>query len=173
MWRVLFDRKGEVILKVLNAINRVAETFSVVCMAIMVILNFGNVLSRYILHRSWSFTEEYIMILFLWCLMLGIVLGYSRSEHMCLTLVDEFAPTKVKIFAVIISAIASCVLLTVLMISSIDMIKIEIQYGQRTPVTGVPEPVATTAIPLCCALSIIMMIAASIKKVLVLREAEK
>ena len=144
-----------------------------VCMAIMVTLNFGNVLSRYILHKSWSFTEEYIMILFLWCLMLGIVLAYSRSEHMCLTLVDEFAPTKVKIFAVIISAIVSCVLLTVFTISSIDMIKIEIQFGQTTPVTKVPEPVATTAIPLCSALSIIMMIIASVKKVMVLRGTEK
>ena len=50
----------------MKSIDMLEETFVVVSLAVMVFINFGNVLSRYFIHASWAFSEELVVILFVY-----------------------------------------------------------------------------------------------------------
>ena len=56
----------------------VAGWLVVVEMAIL----FAGVISRYVFHKPFTWTDELASILFLWLAMLGAVLAYRRTEHM-------------------------------------------------------------------------------------------
>src|SRR5699024_12464027 len=65
-------------------------------LTIMIVLNFGNVLSRYVFKSSWSFTEEMQLILFIWVIMLASAIAYKRLEHLGLPLILDVVPKTIK-----------------------------------------------------------------------------
>ena len=52
------------------------------CMAVMVVIAFVNVLSRYIFHFSLAATEEITINLFVWMTVIGIGIAFERSGHL-------------------------------------------------------------------------------------------
>ena len=150
-------------MKWLKKLDNTEEFFCAILLITMAVINFGNVVSRYFLHYSWSFTEEILMIMFLWCTMFGTVVAFKRLQHLGLTILVDNVPDRIKFILLIFSAIVSCVLLGVLGYVSIEMIQTEIAYGQTTPVLKIPEPIATVSIPLCCALGIFRIICVTAK----------
>ena len=61
-----------------QTVEWVVGTLVAVEMAIL----FAGVVSRYVFHKPFTWTDELASILFLWLAMLGAVLAYRRSEHM-------------------------------------------------------------------------------------------
>lgn len=57
----------------------IEEIITVILLAVVTILTFGNVLSRYILPTSWSFTEEVVINLFAILSMMGAAMLASRD----------------------------------------------------------------------------------------------
>lgn len=67
--------------------------------AILVLLEilvlFGGVVSRYVIHRPLTWSDELASVMFLWLAMLGSVIAFRRSAHMRMTaLVDMASPEK-------------------------------------------------------------------------------
>src|SRR2546423_6191497 len=50
--------------------------------ALEVLILFAGVVSRYVFHRPFTWSDELASILFLWLAMLGAVVAFRRSEHM-------------------------------------------------------------------------------------------
>ena len=56
---------------------------------------FGGVVSRYVFHRPFTWSDELASILFLWLAMLGAVVAYRRVEHMRMSaLVNNAGPRR-------------------------------------------------------------------------------
>jgi len=70
-------------------INHIEEILIVIMMAYMTIMNFINVLGRYVFSASFSFTEELTVTVFVWVTMLGIALGFKRNVHLGMSFVVD------------------------------------------------------------------------------------
>lgn len=129
-------------------LDRLEEGLLAFSLAVMVVINFGNVLSRYIFHASWSFSEEIMVILFVYNSFLGASLAYRRKAHMGFSAVLDSLPDGLRKILMILSVVLSSSLMILLFFCGWDMVKGQMQYGQRTPALGLPEAVAGSIIPI-------------------------
>lgn len=62
--------------------NRLDHVLLALMMAIMVLVAFVNILSRYLLHYSVAFTEELTVQLFVWVVVLGSGIAFERGAQL-------------------------------------------------------------------------------------------
>ena len=66
--------------------NLLEEGVMVAGMAVMVLFNFLNVVFRYLLPQTpFSYTEELVVLIFIWVSLFGISYGYRIGAHTVLT----------------------------------------------------------------------------------------
>ncbi len=133
-------------------LDRLEEGLLALSLAVMVAINFGNVLSRYIFHASWSFSEEMMVILFVYNSFLGASLAYRRKAHMGFAALTDSLPFGLRKITIILSAVLSLSLMVLLIYCGWDMVRGQMQYGQKTPALGLPEAIAGSIIPIGSAL---------------------
>ena len=151
--------------KFLKHLDKTEEYLCGITLLALVIINFGNVLSRYFFHMSWAFTEEFMMLLFVWLTMLGTVIGFRRGEHLGLTVLSGIVPPLVKILFILVSTVATIFLMSVIFRTGISMIQMQMRFNQTTPVLNIPEPVPSSSVVICSALVIIRLIPFNIKNI--------
>lgn len=61
---------------------------AVLCMAIL-LLNFYNVIARYVLGGAFIYTEDITVISMLWIMGLGVSVGWMNREHLLINLIDR------------------------------------------------------------------------------------
>ena len=95
--------------------NNVEEVLSAIVMLFMLMLTFVNVIARYFLHSSISFTVEITTSLFVLLCTLGAAIAVKRNAHLGLSLISEKLGKKWQrrlfIFANILGVTFSVVLL--------------------------------------------------------------
>src|SRR5205807_8398956 len=75
-------------------VGRMVEVPVALLTALEVLILLAGVISRYVFHRPFTWSDELASILFLWLAMLGAVVAFRRGEHMRMsTLVARAAPT--------------------------------------------------------------------------------
>ncbi|MEF2232003.1 MAG: TRAP transporter small permease [Pseudodesulfovibrio sp.] len=78
------------------------------CMAVMVVIAFVNVLSRYIFHFSLAATEEITINLFVWMTVIGIGIAFERSGHLgMVTFFNKFPRSLQKASILVYSVLAA------------------------------------------------------------------
>ena len=83
-------------------LNRIEEILAAICLTIMTILTFANVVARYVFSASFSFSEEITTYLFVLLSLLGTAIAAKRSEHLGLSiLTDAVGPKTEKILKII------------------------------------------------------------------------
>lgn len=142
--------------------NKAEELLIALIFGAMVILNFGNVVSRYLSNASWSFTGEILIILFIWLVFLAAAVAYKRSEHLGMPLLIERAPMNLRAALVAFSGMMSVALLLVVAFSGYEMVAQQIEFGQSTSVLQLPEWVAGVSIPAASTLIIVRVILATV-----------
>ena len=121
----------------------VEEILITIGLVVMTTLAFGNVLSRYLFHASWSFTEEITTSLFVWVTFLGASVAAKRKGHLGLSIITDNLPPKGQKVAVLFSVATATVVFGILL-----------KYGLEM-VIGWPEWIYGTAIPVGAILMIV------------------
>lgn len=134
------------------------ELLIVFSMVVMVAINFGNVLSRYFIHASWAFSEELMVILFVYNSFLGASVAFKRGAHLGFTVLTDLFSPDIKKFIISFTALATTSLLLLLTWFGIEMVRNQMLFDQRTPALGLPEWVAGLSIPFGSLLIIIRVI---------------
>lgn len=126
----------------------VEELFVVVSLSVMVIINFGNVMSRYFIHASWAFSEELVVILFVYNSFFAASLAWRRNAHLGFTFFTERLSERNRKIALFLSSALTIGLMALLLKYGVDMLRSQIMFDQRTPAMGLPEWVAGVSVPL-------------------------
>ncbi len=134
------------------------ELLIVVSLVVMVAINFGNVISRYFIHASWAFSEELMVILFVYNSFLGASVAYKRGAHLGFTILTDLFSPKAKKFVIYLTGTMTTTMMVLLAWFGIEMIKNQALFDQRTPALGLPEWVAGISIPLGALLIIIRVV---------------
>ena len=72
------------------------DWFLVITLGAMMILNFANVVSRYLLSTSIAFTEELTTNLFVWSCFIGAGAAAKRGAHLGFDLIVNSMPSQAK-----------------------------------------------------------------------------
>lgn len=122
------------------------DWFMVLSLGFMLILNFANVVSRYLLSTSLSFTEEITTNLFVWSCFIGAAAAAKRGAHLGFDLLLMYMPKKVSRIVTALVTLVTLSMFALLFILSFDMIETQIKLNQQTPALGWPEWTVSLAI---------------------------
>lgn len=160
-----------------NFFAKFESVIMVIGMGIMVALNFANVVARKALPSvPMSFTEEMVVLIFLWITMFGISYCYRTHSHTALNLISEYLPKAGKLIFLLIGAAVSVAFVCILTYTGWNMVQNYIKYGQILPSLGIPMAIQGFALPIggvVIVITIIMTLIFDIQKLMKGEEEEK
>ncbi len=115
-------------------------------LTVQVVLVCAGVLSRYFFNWSLSFTEELTRYLLIWLACLGLPACWARGEMIGFQWPGRRSARTARILAWLRSG-AGGVFFLMLLYSSLQMIRLQWQYDQRTSVMGWPVVWVSLALP--------------------------
>jgi TRAP-type C4-dicarboxylate transport system permease small subunit len=130
--------------------RRVEEVLGVACMATLVLITLGNVVTRYLTDQSFAWTEEISVFLIVVMTFAGAASIAARDGHIRIEFFYDRGPMARRRRLRVLSAAASTVLFAVLaFLFSVALID-EVSWGETSMGLGVPRWWFTAALPPLC-----------------------
>jgi TRAP-type C4-dicarboxylate transport system permease small subunit len=124
------------------------EILGSIMVAVMVTIAFVNVLTRYFIKMSLSWTEEIEINLFVWLVLLGTAVAFKKGGHLGMSFVYEKFPKGCRKAFFIISVALSLVFFGVLAYLGYTEVCDEIELCVTTESLAIPVFYYTIATPL-------------------------
>ncbi len=134
--------------KIMNALAAVEKIVLVISTLLILVLTVGNVFSRKVIHRSWSFTEELVVAVFVLITLLAAALACREGELVSLTLITDRLPEKLKKPSVILITVLSLIFSAILFKYGMDKVITQLENGKRTFVLNWPEWIFWSFVPI-------------------------
>ena len=125
--------------KLMNALAAVEEVVLIISTLLILVLTVGNVFSRKVIHRSWSFTEELVVAVFVLITLLAAALSCREGGLVSLTLVTDRLPEKLKKPSVILTTVLCIIFTAILFWFGMEKVITQLENGKRTFVLNWPE----------------------------------
>jgi len=119
-----------------NLLNRSLNVMLAVCLALMAVLVFGNVVLRYVFHSGITWSEEMSRFLFIWMVFLGAVGALKDRDHLGVDMLLKRLSNRVKRVAFLLSHLIILYVLWILLDGSWEMTLINV--NSAAPATGLP-----------------------------------
>lgn len=127
-----------------------------ILLALMVIIVFANVVSRYYLHVSLAWSEEIARFMLVWLVFLGSFLAYINDEHLGLDiLVKKFPPGLKKTVSFVTNLLVIFALYAVMEGGYLMMVA---NFDWLSAAAEIPQGYVYAIIPICCGLMILQTI---------------
>lgn len=123
------------------------EILGSILVAVMVTISFVNVITRYFIRMSLSWSEEITVNLFVWVVMLGTAIAFKKGSHLGMEFIYERFPDRIKKILFLLSAILSIAFFVVLGWLGAIEVKDEIDLCVITESLAIPVWYYTIAIP--------------------------
>ncbi|WP_243125254.1 TRAP transporter small permease [Clostridium transplantifaecale] len=130
-----------------NSIN-FESVITTIVMLTMLTLVFLGVISRYVLHFSFSFTEELVCAMFVLLSTMGGALASKENSHYTLDLITGMMKPGMKTVFLIIDTGLTCVAAAVLMYTGITMVQSQMKIGSLSIALKIPNWVYGSFVPL-------------------------
>ena len=144
--------------KIMNGVAMVEKLILVLATILIVVLTVGNVLSRKLLHQSWSFTEELVVAVFVLITLMAAALAAREGELVNLSLVPDRMSAKGQKVLMVINTVLSVAFTAVLFKYGLDKVITQLENGKRTFVLNWPEWIFWSFVPIGAACMALHMI---------------
>ena len=134
--------------KIMNGVAMVEKLILVLATILIVVLTVGNVLSRKLLHQSWSFTEELVVAVFVLITLMAAALAARDGELVNLSLIPDRLSVKGQKVLLTINTVLSVVFTAVLFKYGLDKVITQLENGKRTFVLNWPEWIFWSFVPI-------------------------
>lgn len=134
--------------KAMNILAMIEKWILVIATLLILILTAGNVFSRYVIHQSWSFTEEIVIAVFVLISLVAAALSAREGGLVSLPLVTDMLPEKSKKPLVIFMTVISVCFSVILFKYGIDKVLTQLANGKRTFVLNIPEWIFWIYVPI-------------------------
>jgi len=118
---------------------KVIEAFIALCLAIMVVLVFGNVVLRYGFNLGITISEEISRWLFIWLTFLGAVVAVRERSHLGADIVVQRLPRNGRKACLIVGHLLMLFIVALMFKGSLD--QAIINWDNAAPTTGLPMSV--------------------------------
>jgi TRAP-type C4-dicarboxylate transport system permease small subunit len=145
-----------------RAVERAEEGLLVVLMAVMTVVAFINVVTRYFIRFSLAFTEEIVVSMFVWLTLLGTAIAFREGTHLGFSFIVDRTPKGVQRVAIWLAAALGVVLFALLIYFGIGQIKSERMLGTTSESLAIPQWWYTAGIPVIGLLIVVRIIQGAI-----------
>jgi TRAP-type transport system small permease protein len=139
-------------------VQRACSALLAVTMTALVLIVFAEVIWRYFLRSSISWSEEAARFLMLWVAFVGGVLAYVHDEHLGLDIVIQLAPAKVGRFLLVVANLLAMVAIALIAIGGYVVVMQNLDW--LSPALDIPYGYVYVVCPLC---SVLMLFQALLK----------
>lgn len=119
--------------------HHLEEGLAVTCMALLVLITMGNVVSRYITEQSFAWTEEVSVFLMILMTMAGASAAVGRDRHMRIEYFFEDGNGQPKRGLGMFGALVSSLFFVFLAMLFARLVFDDLQYGETSQGLGVPK----------------------------------
>jgi len=124
---------------IFKKINRFIEIILVLIFALLVVDVLWQVFSRYLLNKSFSFTEEFARFALIWLSILGAAYLNAKKEHLSMDfLYQKFSMTVQKKVAVLIEILIFLFALIVMVIGGFNLVYTTLHLEQLSGTLRIP-----------------------------------
>ncbi|MCW5636490.1 MAG: TRAP transporter small permease [Rubrivivax sp.] len=127
------------------------EGLAVACMALLVLITLGNVVTRYLTDESFAWTEEISVFLMVVMTLAGAAAAAARDRHVRIEFFYEGGSAARRRRLALFAACAAGLVFVVLAALFARVVADEIRYGETSMGLGVPRWWFTVFSPLLCA----------------------
>lgn len=142
-------------------LDRAEEGLLVLVFAVMTVVAFVNVITRYVIQYSLAFTEELVVSLFVWMTLLGAAVAFREGSHLAFTWLLERVPRPVRRTALALSSVLSLALFACLVYYGVGQIRTERLMGTTSEALAIPQWWYTAGLPLFGMLAIVRIVQAA------------
>ena len=132
----------------MHILDKIEEVVAAVCLSVMTILAFANVVARYVFSASFSFSEEITTYLFVLLSLLGTAIAAKRKAHLGLTILTDVVSPKVRRILHIIGYLFASAFTGAIVYYGILMVLSQRQLGQATANMQWPEWIFGSFVPI-------------------------
>jgi len=134
------------------------EALCAALFAVMAVITFANIITRYFLKYSLAFTEEIVVSFFVWLTLLGTAIAFREQSHLGFTFIIERLSGKWRKSLLWLSALLGAILFAFLIYFSIFQLGEEIVLKITSSGIGVPQWWYTIGVPVFSVLVILRIL---------------
>lgn len=124
------------ILSFLN--ENIEKIICVMCLSIMSVLIVVQVIFRYALNNSLSWSEEIARYLFIWLIYVGISLGVKTKKHIAVEAIAAMAPERARKYFDLCADILFLIFVLLALFYGTQVIQMIAESGQLSPAAHIP-----------------------------------
>ena len=137
---------------------RIERALAAGCMALLCIITFANVVTRYLTNVSFAFTEEVSVFLLLVLTLIGSVCAFAEGRHIRITLVVDLLPKAGRRVCAGIEWLSNVALFGMLSWLGYRMAFDDFEFEVTSPGLGLPQWWYTAWLPLLSALIVVRLV---------------
>ena len=139
----------------MDKVGKVEYFLVAVMIAVMAIVNFLQVVFRYVIEGSLPWSEELLRFLFVWTTFLGAGIGVRKGAHLGLTIIVNNLPPKLKKFVVFINYLIWIAFSAIIGMLGLSVVSMQAEFNVRSSAMVLPMYWISLAIPVSFALIIL------------------
>lgn len=132
----------------MKILDKLEEIIASICLIVMTILTFSNVVARYVFSASFSFSEEITTYLFVLLSLLGTAIAAKRGAHLGLSIITDAVGPKVRKILNCIGFFIATVFCAAIFWYGIGMVQNQQMLGQVTAGMQWPEWIFGSFVPI-------------------------
>lgn len=134
-----------------SIVHRVENAFLFLALAVMLGVMLASIGARYLLNSPITWSEELLLIIFVWSIFVGASASFRHRSHMRVDLLIMFLPRKLAAAVAVAGILFVFGLMSVLAMSTIDYVLAI--HGNRSPMLGIPVAAVFWVVPASMLLS--------------------
>jgi TRAP-type C4-dicarboxylate transport system permease small subunit len=127
--------------------DRLEEGLCVLLLAVMTLVAFVNVVTRYLVQFSLAFTEELVVSLFVWLTLLGTSIAFREGTHLGFSFVVDRSPRALQRLSVWFAAALGVIVFGLLVYFGLEQVRMEQVLGATSEALAIPQWWYTIGVP--------------------------
>ncbi len=137
------------------------EVLGAFILAVMLVVTFANVVTRYLITYPLAFTEEITISMFVWIVLLGTSVAFRRNAHLAMTFFYDLMPRGLKKLCFLVSTAVSLAFFSILGCLGALQVYDEWALGVTSDALAIPACIYSSAIPLFSLLIVVRILQAA------------
>ena len=128
-------------------LEKIEKLLACVCVSVMAVLVFANVIARYVFNHSLAVSDEMSTYLFVLMSFMGTAIAARRKAHLGLTIVTDHVSPKARLIISMLMYAVSALFCLLIVIFGVQMVISQYQMGQETATMQWPEWIYGSFVP--------------------------
>jgi TRAP-type C4-dicarboxylate transport system permease small subunit len=129
---------------------KIEEALGAAAMAMICLISFGNVLTRYFTNISFAFTEEFSVVLLAFMTFVGASAAFASNEHIRITFFLQRMPRPLRWLCEAITVIVTTIMFALIVYYGAQVTYDEWFWGETSAGMGNPVWLYTIWLPILC-----------------------